>query len=45
MIEGEIQAGNDNLQLINELRVVLEKMVNIKLINEKDARSYYKQFL
>ena len=31
LIEGEITAGNNNYQLLTELKQVLEKMVNIKI--------------
>ena len=45
LIEGEIGAGNNNIRLLIELKNVLEKMVKINLVSQKDAKLYLNQFV
>ena len=45
IIEGEIQAGNDNVSLIRELKEVLKKMINVNLITPANAKKYFNQFI
>jgi len=44
LIEGEIEAGNDNKELINELRDVLMKLYHYKIISYNSAKKHLKQF-
>ena len=43
LLEGEINSGNNNPQLINDMRDILRKMVNFKLISQNTANNYFKQ--
>jgi hypothetical protein len=42
LITGEIEAGNSNKSLLNELHELLFKMVRVHLISKNAAASYYK---
>jgi hypothetical protein len=43
LLEGEINSGNNNPQLVNDMRDILRKMVNFKLISQNTANNYFKQ--
>jgi hypothetical protein len=44
IISGEIQAGNNNPTLKTELKSILEKLTNFKVISKKSMTDYLKQF-
>ena len=44
LIEEEIDAGNDNPLLINEMKNVLYHMVDLKMISVLGAKKHLKQF-
>ena len=44
LIEGEIEAGNNNKELLNELREVLMKLYHYNVIFLIVAKKYLKQF-
>lgn len=43
LLEGEILAGNTNKNLIIELKEILRKMINFKLISLSNAKKYIKE--
>ena len=43
LIQGEVEAGNDNPELLKELYGVLTKMVHFNLITQSEFKRYYKQ--
>jgi hypothetical protein len=45
LLEGEISAGNTNKNLIIELKEVLRKMINFKLISLANAKKYIKEII
>ena len=44
LLEGEIQAGNNNKELVNELREILMKLYHYGVISLVAAKKYLKQF-
>lgn len=44
LIEGEIEAGNDNPQLIKDAKRIVEKLYRFDIISFSDAKNYNKQF-
>ena len=44
LIEGEIQAGNNNREVLNELKVVLNKLYLLGVISLVALRKHLKQF-
>lgn len=45
LIQGQIDAGNNNPELLRELYEVLTKMVNFNLITQSEFKRYYKQVM
>jgi hypothetical protein len=43
LIDGQIQAGNNNPELLHELYQLLQKMVNFNLISASEFKRYFKQ--
>lgn len=43
LLEGQINAGNNNTDLLSELYKILTKMVNFNLISQSEFKRYYKQ--
>jgi hypothetical protein len=43
LIEGQIESGNNNPEILKELYDVLTKMVNFNLISQSEFKRYYKQ--
>jgi len=43
IIEGEIESGNNNPEILRDLYDVLTKMVNFNLISQSEFKRYYKQ--
>ena len=43
LIQGEIEAGNDNPILLDEAKYYLEELCKLKAIDKKDALRYYNQ--
>ena len=44
LIEGEIEAGNDNPLLIRDAKKIVEKLYRFDIISFSDAKNYNKQF-
>jgi len=43
ILTGEIQSGNDNIDLLKEIRMILFKLTQIKCISKRNADNHYKQ--
>jgi len=43
LVEGEIEAGNDNDEVVDELRSILMKLKNLDVITSYQAINHFKQ--
>ena len=41
LVEGEIEAGNNNIELLDELRDLLNKLSNLGVIAKPNAKKHY----